>query len=363
MVNVPEIGARIEEVETPALLVDLDKLEKNLRTMADYIKTVRAELRPHAKTHKTPEVAQRQIAAGALGITCAKLGEAEVMADAGIQDLLIANEIVGRQKITRLMELARRADVMVAVDDANNVRDLSEAAQATGVTVRVLVEVNIGMNRCGVEPGEPALRLAQAVDKAQNLEFMGLMGYEGHCVAEKDFEKRRAAALEAVGRLVESKRVVEAGGLPVAIVSGGGTGTYNMTGAHPDMTEVQAGSYVFMDADYRRVTPEFENALTVLTAIVSRQPGRLVLDVGRKGVGDDHGPPFVRDYPEVKFLRTSEEHSRCAFEGDTPLKPGDKLYLVVGHCCTTCNLHDRMYAYRDGRIEEIWEIKGRGRFD
>ena len=207
------IGIHKDEIDTPALLIDLDLMESNIAKMADYIRSSSTELRPHTKTHKTPILAHKQIEAGAIGVTCAKLGEAEVMVAGGIRDILIANEIVPPQKISRLVSLAKHADVMVAVDDPENVENLSMAARSKGANLRVLVEVDVGMKRCGVTPDESALKLAQKVADAKNLTFAGLMGYEGHTVAIPDFEERKRKAEEAMSLLVETKELVENGGL------------------------------------------------------------------------------------------------------------------------------------------------------
>jgi D-serine deaminase-like pyridoxal phosphate-dependent protein len=244
------IGSWVEEIDTPALLLDLDSMERNITRMATAFRGLTAKLRPHAKTHKTPIIAHKQLAAGAIGITCAKLGEAEVMVEGGIRDILLANQIVGTHKISRLVSLARHADLIVAVDDGSNVQDLSQAAQATGVLLRVLVEVDIGMHRCGVAPGEPALSLAQQVEKAPGLQFAGLMGYEGHLVFVPNLEERVHRVHTDMQLLIDTVSFLESRGLPVGIVSAGGTGTAMITGRLPRITEIQAGSYVFMDGRY-----------------------------------------------------------------------------------------------------------------
>ena len=205
----PFIGMQKTELDTPALLIDLDKMEANIQTMADYFTTVNAMLRPHVKTHKTPIISHKQIAAGAIGVTCAKLGEAEAVIHAGVRDVLIANQVVGSHKIARLINLARHSEIMVAVDNPQNVRDISEAAAAKGVTVRMLIEVNIGMNRCGVESGKPALELAKQIRQSPNLKFEGLMGYEGHTVAKPDLKEREANVREAMQHLIDAKHHLE----------------------------------------------------------------------------------------------------------------------------------------------------------
>ncbi|MGQ9628936.1 MAG: DSD1 family PLP-dependent enzyme [bacterium] len=357
------LGIHLEEVDTPALIIDLDAMERNISKMADFFDGVEANLRPHVKTHKTPILAHKQIAAGAIGVTCAKLGEAEVMVEGGIRDVLIANEVVGAQKVERLVNLAKHADVMVAVDDPSNVEELSSAARGKGVTLRVLIDVNVGMNRCGVEPGGPTLELARKVARSEGLKFAGLMGYEGHAVAIPDFEERANVARSAMKLLLETKSLVERAGLLVEVVSGGGTGTYNITGSYPGVTEVQAGSYIFMDASYRRTGVPFECALTVLTTVVSVQsPGRIIVDAGMKSISSDMGMPEVKGHPDLSVVKLSEEHGKLASSsGTSPLKVGDKVELIPSHGCTTINLHDRYYAIRDGRLEAIWRIGARGR--
>lgn len=360
----PPPGTPIEELDTPALLVDLDAFEHNLRTMACFFAGRSARLRPHAKTHKCPTIALRQLAAGAVGITCAKLGEAEVMAAAGVRDILIANQVVGQPKIDRLTELARTCDVMVAVDDAANVRELGQACRRKGVSVRVLVEVNIGMNRCGVEPGEPTLRLARLVAEEPGLRFMGLQAYEGHLVLVPDAQERAIKVREALVPLQETCQLLERAGLAPQIVSGGGTGTYDVSGSTPPMTEIQAGSYVFMDATYLAVRPEFRPALTLLTTVISRPtPERIITDVGMKGITHDMGLPQPWEMPNVVLQRLSEEHARLEAldPAAVSLRPGDRLRLLPTHCCTTVNLHDRYYVVREGRLVDIWPIAARGR--
>jgi D-serine deaminase-like pyridoxal phosphate-dependent protein len=357
------IGTPKEQLDTPALLIDLDVMDSNIKKMADYIRGVDAELRPHAKTHKTPILAHKQMEAGAIGITCAKLGEAEVMVEGGIKDVLIANEIVPQQKIARLVNLARHADMMVAVDDPNNVENLSQAAQDKGVNLRILVDVDIGMKRCGVPPGKPALQLAQKVAGSRNLIFAGLMGYEGHTVTIPAFEDRKREAEKALTLLMDTKELVERSGLEVGIVSGGGTGTYNITGQFPGVTEVQAGSYIFMDSSYRNVLKDFDCALTVLTTVISRPTSdRAITDAGMKTVTKESGLPEVKGMGDVKVAHLSEEHGKLDLSNsDADLKPGDKIELIPSHGCTTINLHDYYFGLRDGKLEAVWSIAGRGK--
>jgi len=360
------LGMPFTEIDTPALVIDLDVMEANIAVMADFFARTKAKLRPHVKTHKTPALAHKQIVAGAIGMTCAKLGEAEVMAESGIKDILIANQVVGRGKISRLVDLAKKADMMVAVDDLRNAGEISEVASGAGASVRVLVEVNTGINRCGVEPGKPALELARKVFKLPGLRFSGVMGYEGHAVGIKDFNERSEVARKSMKLLTETADVIRDGGIEVRIVSGGGTGTYNISGVYPGVTEIQAGSYILMDVSYNERCPEFGCALTVLTTVVSITPSqrRVVTDAGLKSMTKDFGMPGVKGYPDLSVMGLSEEHVRIEDKsGRCSLKVGDKIELIPNHVCTTVNLHDRFYGVRKGKVEAIWPIAARGRFD
>ncbi len=357
------LGAPIGEIDTPALLIDLDIMESNLRRMATFLESCQAVLRPHAKTHKCAELALEQIKYGARGITCAKLGEAEALVAGGITDILIANQIVGPTKIGRLMRLAGRAKLSVAVDCADNARNLSAAARESGVSVGLLVEVDVGMHRCGVAPGDEAVRLCHRVADLPGLRFEGLMGYEGHTVFIPDREMREQLCRQAMNLLVDTVQAVEASGLPVGVVGAGGTGTYDITARYPRVTEIQAGSYVLMDTTYRRILEDFDCALTVLTTVISRPAGdRVIVDVGRKGISDDFGLATPKGRAELTFVSLSEEHGKLEVNGSTGLRVGDKFELLPSHCCTTINLHDWFFCHRKGIVESVWSIAGRGRF-
>jgi D-serine deaminase-like pyridoxal phosphate-dependent protein len=351
------------EIDTPALLLDLDAFERNVNRMAQFFAGRPTSLRPHAKTHKCPTIALRQLEAGAIGITCAKLGEAEVLAQAGVPDILIANQVVGPIKVDRLTDLARGCNVMVAVDHPANVDALSRACQAKGASLRALVEVDIGMKRCGVRPGKAALPLAQQIADAPGLQFAGLMGYEGHLVMMPDPDERASRVSEAVALLQETKDLLEGNGLAVPIVSGGGTGTYDMSGTYPPMTEIQAGSYVFMDATYCRIRPEFEPALSVLSTVISRPArDRVVTDTGRKAMSEEFGLPQPIGIEGLSTQALSEEHGRLTAAADAAsLQPGDKVRFLPSHCCTTVNLHDRLHVIQRDALVDIWPIAARGR--
>jgi D-serine deaminase-like pyridoxal phosphate-dependent protein len=359
-----EPGMTVAELDTPALLLDLDRLERNIAKMAEFFADRPVALRPHAKTHKCPQIALRQVAAGAIGITCAKVGEAEIMAAAGVGDILIANQVTGNVKIDRLTDLAARCDLMVAVDDVANVAELGGACQGKGVTLRILVEVDIGMGRCGVRPPQAALELARRVSDEPHLRFSGLMGYEGHLVMVKDLHERRQRVQQAFMALAETRELLEQNDLAVTVVSGGGTGTYDLTSQVASVTEIQAGSYVLMDTTYRRVRPEFELALMVLTTVVSRpEPDRLVTDAGLKALTKEFGWPEPVDVPGASVRYLSEEHGvfSLADPGAVTLQPGDRVRFLPSHCCTTVNLYDVFHVIRDGRLVDVWPVAGRGR--
>ncbi len=361
------IGQELAAVDTPALVIDLDAMEHNLSTMANFFADKPTKLRPHAKTHKSPIIAHKQIALGAVGITCAKLGEAEVMVEAGVRDVLVANQIVGPLKIARLIGLLHHGRVTVAVDDPANLRDLARAASAQGVTLDVLIEVNTGMDRCGVEPGEQAVSLAKVAADLPGIRFRGIQAYEGHLVNIAVEQDRAARVRAAMAPIIETRGAIEDAGIPVEIVSGGGTGTFAMTGTVAGFDEVQAGSYVFMDTKYGEISgigERFRPALTVLATIISRPTAdRGVLDIGRKTIGSDHGTPrMIGHEDDVQFAGFSEEHTKLTLSGAArDLRPGDQVRVIPGHGCTTVNLYDRYVGERNGLVEAIWPIAGRGR--
>lgn len=363
-VYIPPLGASLSEVDTPSLLLRRPRLERNISKMADIFRGAPVRLRPHFKSNKCVHIAHLQMAAGAVGITCAKLGEAEVLADGGITDILVANEIVGPIKIRRLMELRRRADVMVTVDDIGNLADLSAAATAAGVEVRVLVEVDVGMGRCGVPPGEPALAMARAVADAPGLRFVGLQAYEGHLQAVRPFQERRRRVLADMAQAVRTRHLIEAAGLPVTIVSGVGTGTHAISGFMDGIDELQVGSYATMDAEYAsREGVDFELALSVLVTVISRPTPRVaIVDAGLKAITGEFGPPRVL-VAGAQCTEFSEEHGIVALSGGAQkIRVGDKIELVPSHGCTTCNLYEVMHVLdAEDRLAELWRIEGRGK--
>jgi D-serine deaminase-like pyridoxal phosphate-dependent protein len=354
----------LAEVDTPALLVDLDAFERNLATMAETARGVR--LRPHAKSHKCPEIARRQIALGAVGVCCQKVSEAEALVDGGVADVLIANEVVGRAKLERLATLARRAKVSVCVDDAANARDLDAAARAAGVRLDVLVEVDVGAQRCGVAPGAPALHLARVVAGCAGLRFAGLQAYQGAAQHLRSIGERRAAIAQAIDKARATRDLIEDEGLDCEVVTGAGTGSFPFEQASGVYTELQPGSYVFMDADYGRNSwdgfPRFEQSLYVWTTVMSAPaPGRAVVDAGLKAHSVDSGMPLVVGMPGVEYAKASDEHGvlKVAAAARAPAL-GAKLRLVPGHCDPTVNLYDWLVGVRAERVEALWPVAARG---
>lgn len=359
------IGMSVNEIETPALVVDFDKLQGNINKMSEYLKQLGCSLRPHFKTHKCVPVAKMQVKAGAIGITCAKLGEAEILANSGIDEILIANQIIEPSKIRRLAGIARYSNITVAVDNLQNIEDLSRAAVAFKSHIGVLIEIEIGMGRCGARSLDDALQLAEKIDKSAGLIYKGIMGYEGHCVFVEKFEDRRVKTTEAIGRLVEFKNFLELKGFETVVVSGGGTGTYSITPGIAGMTEIQAGSYVFMDAKYRAIEDiGFDNALYLMATVISiPERGLGITDAGMKCLATDAGMPVVYEPAGVELAKLSEEHGKISFNPEiTNIKVGDKIRITPSHICTTVNLHDRYYVTSDNIVTGVWNIDARGKF-
>jgi D-serine deaminase-like pyridoxal phosphate-dependent protein len=364
-----EIGMSLDEVDTPALIIDLDAFERNLARLPERIAGSAVRLRPHAKTHKCPVIALKQMARGAVGVCVQKVGEAEAMVWGGVGDVLVTNEIVGRQKLRRLMALAGSARVAVCADDAGQVRELDAVAGEARVTMPVYVEVNMGGNRCGVEPGQPALDLARHVADAPHLAFAGLQAYHGSAQHVRQWDERRQAIAQAAEKAGSTRELLEKNGIPCPVVTGAGTGSFEFETASGVYTELQCGSYIFMDADYGRnldhdgaPTKAFEPSLFVWATVMSRPAEeRAIVDAGLKALAFDSGPPLVWDEPAATYERASDEHGRLAVTTATNrLHIGDKIRLVPGHCDPTVNLYDWYVCIRKNRVEAIWPITARG---
>jgi D-serine deaminase-like pyridoxal phosphate-dependent protein len=351
-------------VDTPALFVDLDVLEGNIARIAKACRSNGINWRPHTKGIKIPQIARKLVDGGAAGITCAKLGEAEVMAAHGFGDILIANQIVGPQKIARLVALRRTCDVIVAVDSRENVAAIAEAARGAGVAIRLVIEVDMGMKRAGVAPGEACVALARFIAAQSGVTFAGLMGWEGQTAGITDMGEKAAAVAAAVGGIAQSADLCRKAGLPAGIVSCGGTGTYWITAQQPGITEIQAGGGAFCDVHYAKdFGVEHPYALTIMTTVISRPtPNRIICDAGKKTMSSDAAMPEPLGLGPVRAARLSAEHGTVELESgsETP-RVGDRLEWIVGYSDTTVHLHEEIHATRQGRIVAVWPIAGRGK--
>ena len=361
-------GMHLRDVDTPALLLDLDAFERNLQRMSRFARANGVALRPHAKSHKSDIIALRQVALGAVGVCCQKVSEAEALIAGGVQDVLVSNQIVGAQKIERLLELTRLAHVAVCVDDAENVGALSAASRQHGATLDVLVEIEVGGNRCGVAPGAAALRLARAIDDAPGLRFAGLQAYNGAAQHVHDARGRAEASAQVIELTRQARDLLRMNGLACGVITGAGTGSYPHEASSGVFNELQPGSYVFMDAAYARnradgdgPISDFEQSLFVLTTVMSRANHALaIVDAGLKAVGVDAGMPRV-ELPGAEYAKASDEHGvlRLAPGAEGPCC-GSKLRLVAGNCDPTVNLHDWYVVFRGERVEALWPVAARG---
>lgn len=367
-------GQAFAEIDTPALVIDLDAFERNLKRMADFTAKAGIRLRPHAKTHKSPVIGLKQMALGAVGLCCQKVSEAEAMVLGGVPDVLISNEVVGQKKLDRLASLARQARVMVAVDNDVAVEALAAAASRAGVVLRVLVEIDVGAKRCGVEPGAPAVALAKRIAREKSLSFAGLQSYQGRAQHLRTLEERKAAIGAAVEMTARTIDLLAKSGFTCDVVGGAGTGTFELEAASGVYNELQAGSYIFMDADYARNKrgdggpfDTFEHSLFVCAGVMSSPTReRAVVDAGLKALAFDSGMPEVSWRPGARYERPSDEHGNLDVSAcnDRP-QLGDKILLIPGHCDPTVNLHDWYVGVRSlgtaaARVEAVWPVAARG---
>jgi D-serine deaminase-like pyridoxal phosphate-dependent protein len=360
-------GDPVDAIDTPALVVDLDPFERNLDLMANAVHGAGVALRPHAKSHKCPDIAHAQIERGAVGICCQKVSEAETFVAAGIRDVLVTNEVVGAARLARLARLAGSAKLGVLADDAANVRHLGAAARAEGVTLDVLVEVDVGAHRCGVAPGAPAVAIAETIARTAGLAFRGIHAYHGAAQHLRAPAERREAIAQAVALAGATREAIEAAGIACPVVTGAGTGTWQRERDSGVYTEIQPGSYVFMDADYARnaLAPDehaFEQSLFVLATVMSAPVlSRAVVDAGLKALAFDSGPPQVYGPRGWTFTKASDEHGVLAVADDAlPPLLGDRVWLVPGHCDPTVNLYDWIVGVRGTRVECVWSVAARG---
>jgi D-serine deaminase-like pyridoxal phosphate-dependent protein len=363
----------VEDLDTPVLLVDLPIMERNIRSMAEFSRHAGVALRPHVKTHKTPALAHMQLSAGARGVTVAKLGEAEVMAAAGITDILVCYPIIGGPKLERLAHLARRAHVTVALDSVEAASGLSDAARRHGVRFDVYLEVDCGLKRCGLPPGEPVADLARRVSRLDGVTVAGVCTHAGHAMRAATVEERDAIARYEGESVVMTRERVEAAGIPVREVSVGSSATVHVSGRVPGVTEIRPGTYIFYD--YAQMMAgactEADCALTVLATVVSRpSPERAILDAGSKTLSSDFfratdrvaGYGYLKGSGDTLVARLSEEHGVVqAAAGSPRLAIGDRVEIIPNHACAALNLFDTLVGVRDGEVEAVWPVLARGK--
>jgi D-serine deaminase-like pyridoxal phosphate-dependent protein len=352
------IGRHRTELVTPALVLDLPAAKRNIARMAATLHDLPAQIRPHIKVHKSPDLGRLQVEAGALGMSVATVWEALVFARSGLDHVFVVNTVAGPQKIRALAELARDVDLMVAIDDAANAADLASAARAAGSTLGIMIEVDDGMDRCGVDTPDAAVALARAVVGMKGIELRGVTGYEGHCSNTPDHDLRLARQRTAMAMLVGIAELLEAAGIPCPIRSAGGTATWDWTAAYPGITEIQAGTYVVMDNFHGRMVGGFEHSLTVQATVISRPPGRVIVDAGNKSMGAGDIASIV-GHGEQPF-RFDEEHGIFAATSETSLKLGDSVALIPGYSPSTVNWYDAFHVVEDGVVVDIWPVIPRG---
>ena len=362
----------LADLPTPALLIDEAALERNLAKMAAHAARKKIGLRPHVKTHKCPLLAKKQIALGAVGVCAAKVSEAEVMVDAGVGNVLITSPLASPDKFARVVALAKRAPgVQVVVDAASAARAFDALARAAGIKLGVLIDLDTGTRRTGIAPGEPALALAREIVASKQLRFDGLQAYSGHVMHVVGREERKKASLESLAAAVDTKALLERNGIAVRTLTGGGTGTYDIDCDVAGMTDLQVGSYLFMDVQYRmigdgdgEVFDTFEPSLTVLATAISQPVLQLItIDAGFKAFAHEpDAKPQFKDRAGLTYFYGGDEHGICAFTGEERmLALGDKAELIISHCDPTVNLYDAFHVVRDGMVRELWPIAARGK--
>lgn len=362
---------KIIDLDTPAVLIDLDKLEQNIQRLATFAKAQRVDLRPHIKTHKIPQIAHMQLRAGAMGITCQKLGEAEVMAANGLSDILITYPIVGERKLMRLAQLKRQAKVCTSADSEEAIAPLAARMQREGLEHEVMIEVNTGLNRCGVLPGEPVLALAQKLDHYPRLKLRGIFTHEGHAYNAPIFEERERVVMKAAEDMKRTAKLLRDNGFVCEVISVGSTPSAMIIGKAEGVTELRPGNYVFYDRTQLKLGScrEDQIAASVLATVISRPaPDRAIIDAGNKTMCTDNAADFnntigaVVDHPELTFHYSSEEHGRITSKtGTIALKVGDCVRLLPNHACGMMNMHDEVYGVRGEVVEEVWKVAARGK--
>jgi len=353
------IGKRREELVTPALVLDIDAAQRNIDHMANELKELgKATIRPHYKTHKSPDLARRQLEAGAGGLSMATVWEAAVLAAAGMDDLFVVNTVAHPAKLAALAALARDHRILVAVDEAANAAAHSAAAVAAGSTLGIMVEVDTGMDRCGVDTAAECLALARHVMELPGLRFEGITGYEGHCSLTPDNELRHERQREAMAFFTGVAGLLETHGIPCKIRSAGGIATWRWTAGYPGLTEIQAGTYVVMDNFHGKMVPGFEHSLTIQATVISRQSGKVIVDAGNKSVADPADVTVVGH--DLTVFRFDEEHGIFTDADGSSLVVGDAVALVPGYSPSTVNWYDAYHVVHDDVVADIWPIIPRG---
>lgn len=365
MAHEPQIGDLISSLDTPSMIVDLDLMEANISKLMNQLLPTGINIRPHLKTTKSAILARKLNTAGAKGGCVAKLSEAEVICSLGFTDLLITCEIIGEAKVKRLVELFRKfRNIRIVVDSEVGARKIDEALGQSGIEepITTLIDLDVGLHRTGVQPGEPALELARFVKGCKHLKLIGVQGYEGHLQHVHDREERKNSCLESMAILTQTAEALRKDGHNIEVVTTGGTGTAEFCVTVPGVTEVQPGSFLFMDTDYRNAVGTFySNSLTILSTVISKQgPKCITIDAGLKSLTTDSG------LAECKTLGYTygvlgDEHGSLSWEEGKDLEVGDKVEMIPSHIDPTINLHDFYYAYRKGIIEEIWPVDARGK--
>ncbi|MFX0101470.1 MAG: alanine racemase [Candidatus Hodarchaeota archaeon] len=351
-----------EMVSTPSLIVHQEKMMRNIETMAKVARDGKVNLRPHVKTHKCPEIAKLQLEAGAGGICVAAVGEAEVFASHGCDDILIANQVVETHKMQRMIDLAGKVKLRACVDSVKNIKDLNALANKAGIKLEVLLDIDVGMGRTGVLPGAPSLEMANFVKDAPFLELVGFQVYEGHLNYLLDFDEKKTQTHDCMKLVVDTRDLLNDNDFEIDYITASGTSTSSISSQYPGITEIQPGTYIFSDVHTQDRCPEYEIALTILSTVNNKVGKNMyTLDMGSKSVATADGKPELRDYPSSKMQMLNEEHGQFrAKKGDT-FEIGQKIELVPAHVCPTCNLYDHYNVIKDGEFIGKWNIEARGK--
>ena len=353
------IGQDIDQLVTPAIVVDRKILQRNISKMTSAIADTHVVLRPHTKVQKSTDLARLQIESGAVGVTVSTIWEAAAMFASGVNSVLIANLVVGNKKIDSLGLIAQHGDLIVTVDSVQNIDEIAASLEKHGSKVSVLIDLDVGLGRCGARSPQEALNLADRVSSHPSMFLKGIQAYEGHCMLEPDQEVRVTLANKAMDYAGSVLDLISKKYPSAVVLSGGGTGTYNITGKHSSVTELQAGSFVFMDAFHGNLVPDFEISLTVLATVTARHQNKIILDAGRKAIGIDFAPPRIKNF-DLAASFCAEEHAIFDIKGDEGFQSGDRLELISGYAPTSVNLHDVIFVVEDKKVVELWPVFPRG---